>query len=121
MKNLLQAANEKRAPLFEQTDAYRVVNGAADGFPGIYAVLYDVALFRALGSVVQNFVLIRYHRIADKSLVFSDKALRTVRALSYLCAVFHVSGVLLSCKTRRGIIFYIISVPAVVFYFFRRY
>ena len=35
MKNLLQAANEKRAPLFEQTDAYRVVNGAADGFPGL--------------------------------------------------------------------------------------
>ena len=35
MLNHLKSANEKRAPLFEQTDAYRVVNGAADGFPGI--------------------------------------------------------------------------------------
>ena len=35
MKNLLQSANEKRAPLFEQTDAYRVVNGSADEFPGL--------------------------------------------------------------------------------------
>ena len=35
MKNLLQSANEKRAPLFDVTDAYRVVNGAADGFPSI--------------------------------------------------------------------------------------
>ena len=35
MKNLLQSANEKRSSLFDVTDAYRVVNGAADGFPGI--------------------------------------------------------------------------------------
>ena len=35
MKNLLQLANEKRAPLFDVTDAYRVVNGSADGFPGL--------------------------------------------------------------------------------------
>ena len=35
MKNLLRTAFEKRAPLFEVTDAYRVVNGAADGFPGL--------------------------------------------------------------------------------------
>ena len=35
MKNLLQSANEKRAPLFDITDAYRIVNGAADGFPGL--------------------------------------------------------------------------------------
>ena len=35
MKNLLQSANEKRASLFEQTEAYRVVNGSADGFPGL--------------------------------------------------------------------------------------
>lgn len=34
-KNLLQQAHEKRKPLFEVTDAYRVVNGAADGFPGL--------------------------------------------------------------------------------------
>ena len=35
MKKLLQSANEKRAPLFDVTDAFRVVNGAADGFPGL--------------------------------------------------------------------------------------
>ena len=35
MKNILQSAFEKRAPLFEQTDAYRIVNGVADGFPGL--------------------------------------------------------------------------------------
>ena len=35
MKNLLRTAFEKRAPLFDVTDAYRVVNGAADGFPGL--------------------------------------------------------------------------------------
>lgn len=34
-KTLLQQAFEKRSPLFEVTDAYRVVNGAADGFPGL--------------------------------------------------------------------------------------
>lgn len=33
-KKLLEA-QEKRASLFEWTDAYRVVNGAADGFPGM--------------------------------------------------------------------------------------
>jgi len=33
--HLLQSAFEKRAPLFEVTDAFRVVNGAADGFPGL--------------------------------------------------------------------------------------
>jgi 23S rRNA (cytosine1962-C5)-methyltransferase len=32
---LLQSAFEKRSPLFEVTDAFRVVNGAADGFPGV--------------------------------------------------------------------------------------
>lgn len=32
---LLKAAFEKRAPLFDVTDAYRVVNGAADDFPGL--------------------------------------------------------------------------------------
>ena len=35
MKKLLQSANEKRAPLFDVTDAFRVVNGTADGFPGL--------------------------------------------------------------------------------------
>lgn len=38
MKNfreLLALANEKRESLFEVTDAYRVVNGGADGFPGM--------------------------------------------------------------------------------------
>ena len=35
MKNLLRTAFEKRALLFEVTDAYRIVNGAADGFPGL--------------------------------------------------------------------------------------
>jgi len=34
-KKLLRQAHEKRSPLFEVTDAYRVVNGAADGFPGL--------------------------------------------------------------------------------------
>lgn len=35
LKDLLLTANEKRSPLFDVTDAYRVVNGAADGFPGM--------------------------------------------------------------------------------------
>lgn len=35
LKRLLLEANEKRSSLFEVTDAYRVVNGAADGFPGM--------------------------------------------------------------------------------------
>ena len=35
MLRLLQSANAKRSPLFDVTDAYRVVNGAADGFPGL--------------------------------------------------------------------------------------
>ena len=35
MKKLLETANEKRSLLFGVTDAYRVVNGAADGFPGM--------------------------------------------------------------------------------------
>ena len=35
MLNLLQSALDKRSPLFGVTDAYRVVNGAADGFPGM--------------------------------------------------------------------------------------
>jgi 23S rRNA (cytosine1962-C5)-methyltransferase len=33
--HLLQSAFEKRATLFEVTDAFRIVNGAADGFPGV--------------------------------------------------------------------------------------
>ena len=35
MLHLLQSAFEKRATLFEVTDAFRIVNGAADGFPGV--------------------------------------------------------------------------------------
>lgn len=35
MRHLLEKAFEKRSPLFDVTDAYRVVNGAADGFPGL--------------------------------------------------------------------------------------
>ena len=35
LKNKLAIALEKRAPLFDVTDAFRVVNGAADGFPGL--------------------------------------------------------------------------------------
>ncbi len=35
IKDFLQTASEKRSSLFEVTDAYRVVNGAADGFPGM--------------------------------------------------------------------------------------
>ncbi|MBO7061896.1 MAG: class I SAM-dependent rRNA methyltransferase [Fibrobacter sp.] len=35
MLSLLQSAFEKRSPLFDATDAFRVVNGAADGFPGL--------------------------------------------------------------------------------------
>lgn len=34
-KDLLEIAFEKRAPLFDVTDAFRIVNGAADGFPGL--------------------------------------------------------------------------------------
>ncbi len=33
--DLLKSAFERRAPLFDVTDAFRVVNGAADGFPGL--------------------------------------------------------------------------------------
>lgn len=32
---ILKDADGRRSPLFEQTDAYRVVNGAADGMPGL--------------------------------------------------------------------------------------
>lgn len=35
MLSLLQSAFEKRSVLFDVTDAYRIVNGAADGFPGV--------------------------------------------------------------------------------------
>ena len=35
MRHLLEKAFEKRSSLFDVTDAYRVVNGAADGFPGL--------------------------------------------------------------------------------------
>ena len=35
LKNKLSIALEKRAPLFDVTDALRIVNGAADGFPGL--------------------------------------------------------------------------------------
>lgn len=35
LKNKLAIAFSKRAPLFDVTDAFRVVNGAADGFPGL--------------------------------------------------------------------------------------
>ena len=31
----LEAAVAKRSPLFEKTEAFRIVNGAADGFPGL--------------------------------------------------------------------------------------
>ena len=34
-KNKLAVAFEKRKNLFDVTDAYRIVNGAADGFPGL--------------------------------------------------------------------------------------
>ena len=34
MLSLLQSAFEKRSALFDVTDAFRIVNGAADGFPG---------------------------------------------------------------------------------------
>ena len=33
--SLLEKALEKRSPLFDVTEAFRVVNGAADGFPGL--------------------------------------------------------------------------------------
>ena len=35
LKNKLAIALDKRAPLFDVTDALRIVNGAADGFPGL--------------------------------------------------------------------------------------
>ena len=35
LKNKLAIAFDKRAPLFDVTDALRIVNGAADGFPGL--------------------------------------------------------------------------------------
>ena len=35
LKNKLSIALDKRAPLFDVTDALRIVNGAADGFPGL--------------------------------------------------------------------------------------
>ena len=33
--SLLEKALEKRSPLFDKTEAFRIVNGAADGFPGL--------------------------------------------------------------------------------------
>lgn len=41
MKNLLRTAFEKRSALFDVTDAYRIVNGAADGFPGLTLDRFD--------------------------------------------------------------------------------
>ena len=35
LKNKLAITLDKRAPLFDVTDALRIVNGAADGFPGL--------------------------------------------------------------------------------------
>ena len=35
LENLLNKAFEKRSPLFEKTEAFRIVNGAPDGFPGM--------------------------------------------------------------------------------------
>ena len=35
MRHLLEKAFEKRSSLFDVTDAYRIVNGAADGFAGL--------------------------------------------------------------------------------------
>ena len=35
MRHLLEIAFEKRAPLFDVTDAFRIVNGATDGCPGL--------------------------------------------------------------------------------------
>ena len=32
---LLESAHAKRTPLFEKTEAFRIVNGAPDGFPGL--------------------------------------------------------------------------------------
>lgn len=34
-KQFLRKAHEIREPLFDRTDAYRILNGAADGFPGV--------------------------------------------------------------------------------------
>lgn len=62
MLHLLQSANEKRSPLFDVTDAYRVVNGAADGFPGLtidkfgdrYQMqFFGPELFRRKGEIVE--------------------------------------------------------------------
>ena len=35
LENLLNKAFNKRAPLFDTTEAFRIVNGAPDGFPGM--------------------------------------------------------------------------------------
>jgi len=49
MKNLLKAAYEKRSSIFEVTDAFRIVNGAADGFPGLtldkFGARYQIQYF----------------------------------------------------------------------------
>ncbi|MBP5767490.1 MAG: class I SAM-dependent rRNA methyltransferase [Fibrobacter sp.] len=49
MKNILQSAFSKRSPLFDVTDAYRIVNGVADGFPGLtldrYGDRYQIQFF----------------------------------------------------------------------------
>ncbi len=49
LKNKLAIAFDKRASLFDVTDAYRVVNGAADDFPGLtldrYGDRYQIQFF----------------------------------------------------------------------------
>lgn len=40
LKSQLDVAIRKRAPLLKETDAYRVVNGESDGFPGIVVDVY---------------------------------------------------------------------------------
>lgn len=63
-KKLLEA-NEKREPLFVLTDAYRVVNGVADGFPGMtldrfgdrYQVqFFGMELLRERENIVRSIV-----------------------------------------------------------------
>lgn len=68
MRRLLEIANEKRSSLFQVTDAYRILNGAADGFPGLtldrFGDRYQVQFFgpemlsrrsELVGAVVETF------------------------------------------------------------------
>lgn len=85
-KALLQQALEKRSPLFEVTDAYRVVNGAADGFPGLtldrFGDCFQIQYFGPELLEKKNSVVAAIGDVFDpKCLVVKERLSRSGRSL----------------------------------------